>query len=191
MPQGNLVALDYNARAADYNHLGYNEPDTVLIAQLMGTQALHAGQRRRGHAFGHVRHSEPAHGDTGREPAARLGDAASHRKPAGSQWSAGDLRRRIVHRRTGGGGESRPGRVPPEAPHRQHRPTTTGSSGRAPSPWSRRRRKRMAGTRVRRRNRSAPETSSPGAASRTPSAARPSSHRSPRSRSIAEPVTFG
>src|SRR6202521_2308306 len=33
---GNLVALDYNAQAADYNHLGYNEPDTVLIAQLMG-----------------------------------------------------------------------------------------------------------------------------------------------------------
>jgi CO/xanthine dehydrogenase Mo-binding subunit len=33
---GNLVALDYHALAADYNHLGYNEPDTVLIAQLMG-----------------------------------------------------------------------------------------------------------------------------------------------------------
>ena len=34
--QGNLVAFDYNARAADYHHLGYNEPDTVLIAQLAG-----------------------------------------------------------------------------------------------------------------------------------------------------------
>jgi CO/xanthine dehydrogenase Mo-binding subunit len=34
--QGNLVALDYDARAADYNHLGYNEFDTVLIAQLVG-----------------------------------------------------------------------------------------------------------------------------------------------------------
>jgi len=33
---GNLVALDYNARTADYNHVGYNEADTVLIAQLMG-----------------------------------------------------------------------------------------------------------------------------------------------------------
>jgi CO/xanthine dehydrogenase Mo-binding subunit len=31
-----VVALDYDARAIDYNHLGYNEPDTVLIAQLMG-----------------------------------------------------------------------------------------------------------------------------------------------------------
>jgi nicotinate dehydrogenase subunit B len=34
--QGNLVALDYDARSADYGHLGYNEADTVLIAQLMG-----------------------------------------------------------------------------------------------------------------------------------------------------------
>lgn len=33
---GNVVALDYDARSADYNHVGYNEPDTVLIAQLMG-----------------------------------------------------------------------------------------------------------------------------------------------------------
>ena len=33
---GNLVALDYDARAADHNHLGYNEFDTVLIAQLTG-----------------------------------------------------------------------------------------------------------------------------------------------------------
>jgi nicotinate dehydrogenase subunit B len=36
--EGNLVAYDYNARAADYNHVGYNEPDTVLIAQLMGSR---------------------------------------------------------------------------------------------------------------------------------------------------------
>jgi CO/xanthine dehydrogenase Mo-binding subunit len=34
--QGNLVAYDYVGRAADQNHLGYNESDTVLIAQLMG-----------------------------------------------------------------------------------------------------------------------------------------------------------
>ena len=36
--QGNLIALEYNARAADYGHLGYNEAETVLIAQLMGTR---------------------------------------------------------------------------------------------------------------------------------------------------------
>jgi nicotinate dehydrogenase subunit B len=35
---GNLVGFDYHARAADHNHLGYNEPDTVLIAQLMGSR---------------------------------------------------------------------------------------------------------------------------------------------------------
>jgi nicotinate dehydrogenase subunit B len=34
--RGRLVALEYDARAADYNHVGYNVPDTVLIAQLMG-----------------------------------------------------------------------------------------------------------------------------------------------------------
>jgi len=34
--QGNMIGLDYTARSADYNHLGYNEADTVLIAQLMG-----------------------------------------------------------------------------------------------------------------------------------------------------------
>jgi nicotinate dehydrogenase subunit B len=36
--QGKLIALDYNAQAADYCHVGYNEADTVLIAQLMGTR---------------------------------------------------------------------------------------------------------------------------------------------------------
>lgn len=36
--EGNLTALDYNARAADHNHLGYNEHDSVLIAQLMGVR---------------------------------------------------------------------------------------------------------------------------------------------------------
>jgi CO/xanthine dehydrogenase Mo-binding subunit len=35
---GRLVGYDYNARSCDYNHVGYNEPDTVLIAQLMGSR---------------------------------------------------------------------------------------------------------------------------------------------------------
>jgi len=34
--RGNLVAVDYRIRACDHNHLGYNEHDTVLIAQLAG-----------------------------------------------------------------------------------------------------------------------------------------------------------
>ena len=118
--QGNLVAFDYDSQAADYNHVGYNEPDTVLIAQLMGIRRNAAQQRRRGDAFRHVRDTEPAHGLPGGEPPAGLGDAGSYRKFAGSQWSAGDVRRRIVYRRAGGGGEGRPGRVPHEAPDGQH-----------------------------------------------------------------------
>ena len=34
--QGKVVGLGFDARAADYNHLGYNEHDSVLIAQLTG-----------------------------------------------------------------------------------------------------------------------------------------------------------
>jgi nicotinate dehydrogenase subunit B len=44
---GNLVALEYNARAADHCHLGYNEPDTVLIAQLAN---MHRAEPARGRA---------------------------------------------------------------------------------------------------------------------------------------------
>ena len=35
---GHLVGYEYNARACDLNHLGYNDPQTALIAQLMGTR---------------------------------------------------------------------------------------------------------------------------------------------------------
>jgi CO/xanthine dehydrogenase Mo-binding subunit len=38
--EGRLVAYDYSARSCDYNHVGYNEPDTVLIAQLMGSRRV-------------------------------------------------------------------------------------------------------------------------------------------------------
>jgi CO/xanthine dehydrogenase Mo-binding subunit len=44
---GHLVALHYDARAADHNHLGYNEHDTVLIAQLTG---MRRAQPARGRA---------------------------------------------------------------------------------------------------------------------------------------------
>ena len=36
--EGRVVAYDYNARSCDYNHLGYNDPETVLVAQLMGVR---------------------------------------------------------------------------------------------------------------------------------------------------------
>jgi nicotinate dehydrogenase subunit B len=44
--QGNLVALHYDACAADHNHLGYNEHETVLISQLMGTRKNPISQGR-------------------------------------------------------------------------------------------------------------------------------------------------
>src|SRR6185436_9305556 len=43
---GRIVALDFAARAADHNHLGYNEPDTVLIAQLTGQRKQEPGRGR-------------------------------------------------------------------------------------------------------------------------------------------------
>jgi nicotinate dehydrogenase subunit B len=44
--QGNLVALEYDACAADHNHLGYNEHDTVLIAQLTGMRRTEPARGR-------------------------------------------------------------------------------------------------------------------------------------------------
>ena len=44
--QGQVVALDYDARAADYNHVGYNEHDTVLIAQLTGQRKAQPARGR-------------------------------------------------------------------------------------------------------------------------------------------------
>jgi nicotinate dehydrogenase subunit B len=43
---GQLIALDYDARAADFNHVGYNEYDTVLIAQLMGQRKAQPARGR-------------------------------------------------------------------------------------------------------------------------------------------------
>lgn len=44
--QGQVVALDYDARAADHNHVGYNEHDTVLIAQLTGQRKAEPARGR-------------------------------------------------------------------------------------------------------------------------------------------------
>lgn len=43
--RGQLVALECDARAADFNHVGYNEADSVLIAQLMGVRKTPARGR--------------------------------------------------------------------------------------------------------------------------------------------------
>lgn len=43
---GNVIAFDYDARAADYNHLWYNDPNTVLMAQLMGRRSPQPNEGR-------------------------------------------------------------------------------------------------------------------------------------------------
>ncbi len=40
---GRLIGYEYNARACDLNHLGYNDPQTTLIAQLMGARPARPG----------------------------------------------------------------------------------------------------------------------------------------------------
>jgi nicotinate dehydrogenase subunit B len=44
--QGQVEAVDYDARAADFNHVGYNEHDTVLIAQLTGQRKAQPARGR-------------------------------------------------------------------------------------------------------------------------------------------------
>jgi CO/xanthine dehydrogenase Mo-binding subunit len=44
--QGRVVAFDYDARSADHNHLGYNEFDTVLVAQLIGRRKAEPARGR-------------------------------------------------------------------------------------------------------------------------------------------------
>ena len=117
--QGKLVALDYDARAADYNHLGYNEHDTVLIAQLMGTR-----KRQRRPAARRCRRTctrfRTAADHARRADAAAVGDAASHGQPARSRRPAGDVRVGELHRRARGRGEGGSGGVPAGAARGEH-----------------------------------------------------------------------
>jgi nicotinate dehydrogenase subunit B len=41
--QGRLAAYTYEARSCDYNHLGYNDHETLLVAQLMGHRPARPG----------------------------------------------------------------------------------------------------------------------------------------------------
>ena len=51
--RGELIALEYDAQSADYNHVGYNEVETVLISQLIGTR-LPTPNRGRGATPSHM-----------------------------------------------------------------------------------------------------------------------------------------
>ncbi len=95
--RGKLVALEYDACSADYNHLWYNEPDTVLIAQLMGLRPSQPAKGNRRNCDHDVRHSESARDDPDRRHAVDLGNAATNWKSARSQRPAGHLCLRILH----------------------------------------------------------------------------------------------
>jgi CO/xanthine dehydrogenase Mo-binding subunit len=56
--KGKLTALEYDARAVDHNHLGYNEAGHRVDRAAHGQAARDAGSRRRRNAFGHVRDPE-------------------------------------------------------------------------------------------------------------------------------------
>ena len=154
--QGNLTAMEFEARAADHNHLGYNEPDSVLIAQLTGRRKAVAGAGRRRVAGRVVLHPQPSLRGARGGAAAGLGDAAAHRQPARSQRPAGGVRVRVLHGRTGGGCRRRPDGLPHEAAGRQHhrrprlqaraldcgpqgrgREVRLGGAARRPSRWGR------------------------------------------------------
>ena len=181
--QGNLVALDYDARAADFYHVGYNEPDTVLIAQLMG-------MRRAKPAAGSASAPSDMYAIPNRRTAghvvvdaARARDAAAHRQPARSERTSDYVCRRVVHRRARRGGESRSGRVPPAAAQRGQDGRQRVQAGAIDRSGEGGGGSVSAGIRGRHRSRSSTRaTSSPGAASPTPSAIRPSSRRSSRSK---------
>ena len=133
---GNVVALDYRGRIANYAHVGYNQARTVLIAQLMGFRPERPSPGGATRPRRDVPHPEPAPGDAGGPLPAGLRDAAPHRQPARPQRPADDVRRGVVHRRAGRGRGCRPGGVPAASAARVDRrrrslpPSTLDRSGR-------------------------------------------------------------
>ncbi|HSF19103.1 MAG TPA: molybdopterin cofactor-binding domain-containing protein [Vicinamibacteria bacterium] len=51
--RGDVVVVEYDGRAADHNHLGYNEHDSVLIAQLTGRRRSEPAPGRASWPEGH------------------------------------------------------------------------------------------------------------------------------------------
>ena len=155
--QGNLVALDYNAQRRRLQSRRLQRARHGADRAAHGHAARHAGRRQRGDAVGHVRDSEPAHGRRRSsslplvwETPLRTGNLRDPERSAG---------RRSPPSRSSTSWRRRRRPIPVEFRMKlltaEHRPTTAGSSARGRSPWSRRRRRRTAGIRVRHRNRSA------------------------------------
>ena len=150
-----------------------------------------AGARPGLDAVGHVRRAAPAPDHArGRAPA-RLGDAGPHRQPARPRRAAGDVRVRVVHRRARRRGQDRSGGVPAPVAGWRHRGRRRLPAGALDC----RARCGAEGLGLGRQavaEAAAPTaTSSPAAGWPTPSAARPWSRRSSRSRSTAAPGGCG
>ncbi len=119
--QSNLTALEYNATAADYNHVGYNEPDTVLIAQLAGMGRSTPSSGRS--STPSDKYVIPSRRTSTRvvslplvfETPLRTGNLRDPDGPQVTFASESFLDELAAE------AKADPGRVPPEAPHRQHR----------------------------------------------------------------------
>ena len=174
------MALDYKCQAADYNHVGYNEPDTVLIAQLMGIRratpaAGSAATPSEMYAIPHRRMtSQVVSLPLVWETPLRTGNLRDPNGPQSTFAAESFIDEMAV------AAKADPLRIPHEDADGLAPTTTADSSARVRSPPSKLRRKLMAGTRVLHRSRAAAATSSPDVGSPTRSAARPSRPRSPR-----------
>ena len=188
---GQLVVLDYDARAADHNHLGYNEPDTVLVAQLTGQRKTTPARGRASvpsdvYAVPHRRQSThvvslplvwetPLRTGNLRDPDGPQVTFASEsfidELAAAAKADPAAFRRRLLHRLDRG--RQRLQARPVDRRARCHARRPTG------------------GTPARRRRPRLGARSSPAAASPTPIAARPWPRRSSRSRSTGAPGTCG
>ena len=146
---GNVVALDYQGRVANYAHLGYNQARTVLIAQLMGFRPERPSLR--------AAPAGPTTCTTSRTGARRRGRSAS-RWPSRRRSAPATCATPTGRRRPSPGSRSSTSWPRPRAPTRSSsgcascagRPTTTRPSAALDrSRWSRRPRRRTGGTRAR------------------------------------------
>ena len=168
--QGNLVALDYDARAADHNHLGYNELDTVLDRAADRHAARDAGARRRRRRR---RRCTPFPNRRMTHARRRRCRWCGRRRCAPATCAIRTVRRSTFASESFIDELAAAAKADPvefrlklltASTDRRQRLQARALDRRA----SRRRPRRTAGTRVRRRSRAAPATSSPAAASPTP-----------------------
>ena len=118
-----------------HNHVGYNEPDTVLIAQLDGRAARDAGRAAARDAVAVCTASRTSRIDDARRRRCR---SCGRRRSAPEICAIPTVRSRRLPSESfidelAAAAKAGSGRVPPEAAHGEHRPTTAASSARGRS----------------------------------------------------------